>query len=75
MKIIEEIEIKHIILDCSCMNYIDSQGINAIIQVNNFMFLNFIYFCLITFIYYKSCIVILKMLALVFIYHIAKVIK
>ena len=26
-------QIKHIILDCSSMNYIDSQGINAILQV------------------------------------------
>jgi hypothetical protein len=32
-KIIQELDVKHIILDCSCMNYIDSQGINAIIQV------------------------------------------
>jgi len=27
-------DIKHIIIDCSSLNYIDSQGINTILQVN-----------------------------------------
>ena len=26
--------IKHIIIDCSCVNFIDSQGVNGILQVN-----------------------------------------
>ncbi len=26
-------DIKHIIIDCSCMNYIDSMGMNVILQV------------------------------------------
>ena len=26
--------IKHIVIDCSCVNFIDSQGVNAIIQVS-----------------------------------------
>jgi hypothetical protein len=26
-------EIKHIIIDCSCMNYVDSMGMNVIFQV------------------------------------------
>ena len=30
------IQIKHIIIDCSCMNYIDSQGVNTILQVKLF---------------------------------------
>lgn len=29
----DEIENKHIILDCSCMNYMDSQGVSTILQV------------------------------------------
>ena len=27
-------EIKHIIIDCSCMNYIDSMGMNTILNVS-----------------------------------------
>lgn len=32
-QVISEIDKKFIILDCSCINYIDSQGIGAILQV------------------------------------------
>ena len=32
-KFISEIPLKHIILDCSCMNTIDNMGVDAIIQV------------------------------------------
>jgi hypothetical protein len=32
-KFISEIPLKHIILDCSCMNAIDNMGVDAIIQV------------------------------------------
>lgn len=32
-EILNEIKLKYIILDFSCVNYIDSQGVNAIIQV------------------------------------------
>ena len=35
MKITDEIEHKHIILDCSCMNYIDTQGVDTILKVKN----------------------------------------
>ena len=27
-------EIQHIIIDCSCMNYIDSMGMNTILNVS-----------------------------------------
>ena len=30
--------IKHIVIDCSCVNFIDSQGVNAIIQVSFYSF-------------------------------------
>lgn len=30
----DEIENKHIILDCSCMNYMDSQGVSTILQIH-----------------------------------------
>jgi hypothetical protein len=33
-KVLQEIVIKHIIIDLSCANFIDSQGINCLIQVN-----------------------------------------
>ena len=33
--ILDEIKIKHIILDCSCINNIDSQGVSALAQVKN----------------------------------------
>ena len=33
MGILSEIEYKHIILDCSCMNYIDSQGVESVLKV------------------------------------------
>lgn len=33
-EIIDAIKLKYIILDFSCVNYIDSQGVNAVIQVN-----------------------------------------
>ena len=32
-KFISEIPLKHIILDCSCMNTIDNMGVDAINQV------------------------------------------
>ena len=32
-KRLHDIKIKHIILDCSCMNYVDPQGIHTILQV------------------------------------------
>lgn len=32
-KILDALENKHIILDCSCMNYIDSQGVDTILKV------------------------------------------
>ncbi len=32
-KHLNEINIKHIILDCSCINYCDSQGIQAVLWV------------------------------------------
>lgn len=35
-EILNDIKIKYIILDFSCVNYIDSQGVNAIVQVNDF---------------------------------------
>lgn len=31
--LLESVKIKDIILDFSCVNYIDSQGVNAIVQV------------------------------------------
>lgn len=34
MKIMDEIEHKHIILDCSCMNYVDTQGVDTILKVD-----------------------------------------
>ena len=37
-KVLQEIEIKHIIIDLSCANFIDSQGINCLIQVNTYYF-------------------------------------
>ena len=27
-------DVKHIIIDCSCVNFIDSQGVNGILQVS-----------------------------------------
>ncbi|RNA41964.1 solute carrier family 26 member 10-like [Brachionus plicatilis] len=33
-EIMDEIKLKHIILDFSCVNYIDSQGVNAVIQLH-----------------------------------------
>ena len=30
-----DLKIKHIIVDLSCVNFIDTQGINCLIQVNN----------------------------------------
>jgi hypothetical protein len=30
---LDDIKLKHIILDFSCVNYIDSQGVNAVLQV------------------------------------------
>jgi hypothetical protein len=33
-KINEDLEIKHIILDCSCINNIDTEGVFAFLQVN-----------------------------------------
>ena len=32
-RIKESLSIKHIIIDCSCINYIDSQGVSAILQL------------------------------------------
>ena len=32
-------KIKHLVIDCSCVNFIDSQGVNAILQVFIFPFL------------------------------------
>ena len=32
-KHIEQLETRHVILDCSCMNFIDNQGVDAIILV------------------------------------------
>jgi anti-anti-sigma regulatory factor len=29
-------EVKHIIIDCSCMNYMDSMGINTLLKVKKF---------------------------------------
>jgi hypothetical protein len=34
LKIISELPIKHIIIDCSCINYIDNQGAEAIMNVS-----------------------------------------
>jgi len=34
MEIISELPIKHIIIDCSCINYIDHQGAEAIMNVS-----------------------------------------
>lgn len=36
-KIQQSLPIKHIILDCSSINNIDTQGVNAIIQVQNIL--------------------------------------
>lgn len=33
MRKLDEIPYKHIILDCSCMNFIDSQGVDTILKV------------------------------------------
>ena len=33
-RIVSEIDIKHVILDCSCMNYVDSQGVETIKNVS-----------------------------------------
>ncbi len=39
--VLKDLNIKHIILDCSCFNYIDSQGIQAILSVIIFLFCMF----------------------------------
>jgi hypothetical protein len=44
IKFISEIPLKHIILDCSCMNNIDNMGVDAIIQVILYLiYYNFVY--------------------------------
>jgi anti-anti-sigma regulatory factor len=32
-EILDKLPTRHIILDCSCVNYIDTQGVNAIVQL------------------------------------------
>ena len=43
-RFISEIPLKHIILDCSCMNTIDNMGVDAIIQV--ILIFDLLKFCL-----------------------------
>ncbi len=33
-KATQQLTLKYIILDCSCINYIDNQGVDTLIQVN-----------------------------------------
>jgi anti-anti-sigma regulatory factor len=35
---VPDFDIKHILLDCSCINFIDTQGIHAILEVKKFNF-------------------------------------
>jgi anti-anti-sigma regulatory factor len=44
-KVTQELKLKYIILDCSCVNYIDNQGVDTLIQVN-FDILTFNFFTL-----------------------------
>lgn len=37
-KVVGDPVIKFVILDCSCMNYIDTQGVNCILDVSKTIF-------------------------------------
>ena len=43
--ILSKISLKNIIIDCSCVNYIDTQGVNAILQVIDLIILNLLLLC------------------------------
>ena len=42
IKSLLKFKIKHLVIDCSCVNFIDSQGVNAILQVVILVFFIFI---------------------------------
>ena len=52
-KILSELEIKYVIMDCSCMNYVDSQGVNEILNVT-YIFLFALFYLIATSIEYFS---------------------
>ena len=52
-KVLSELEIKYVIMDCSCMNYVDSQGVNEILNVT-YIFLFALFYLIATSIEYFS---------------------